>query len=258
MAGPCEVWELDDSCVDIPNGTPQEVIDRWQAVATELLWAASGRRAGLCEVTVRPCLRHCDGGVAFAWGPYKGMDGEWRNFATCGCVGDCSCVELCEIVLEGPVDSVVQILIGEDELMQENFRLDLVGGEYRLLRTDGGCWDACSDITAECGTIGAFCVTYMKGIAPSDLAIAAVSELTSELIKACDASCRTCRLPKNVTQVVRRGVAITFESGMTWLKSLPLVAAFIDTVNPEGLSSQSTVWSPDISAVRTTPTPQGS
>jgi hypothetical protein len=253
----CTVWELDLDCCDLPDGDHDDLIAAKQAISSQILFDGSGRRWGTCEVTVRPCLRRC-GGIFGLPNPYKGSDGEWRNFATCGCAGACSCDELCEIVLDGPVAEVVQVLIDGDELMPENYRLDLVNGEYRLLRTDGGCWPSCSDIAAGCDEEGAFCVTYMKGIELDALAIAANSELTCELVKSCIDGCKTCRLPKNVQAVVRRGVAINFDTAKSWLKSLPMVAAFLEAVNPEGLSSPSTVWSPDLPESRITVVVEGS
>jgi hypothetical protein len=252
----CSVWEYDPDCCDLPDDTEQELIDKWQAVSSEILFAASGRRYGLCEVTVRPCLRRCGGGSGLPT-PYKDGEGEWRNFATCGCVGDCSCVELCEIVLDGPVDSVTEVLIDGEVLEADAYRLDLVGGQYRLLRTDGGCWPSCSDFTKECDEVGAFCVTYDKGIPLDELAIAANSELTCELVKSCIPGC-VCRLPKNVAAVTRSGVTLTFDTAKTWLRMLPNVAIFLDTVNPHELSSPSRVWSPDLPAERTTVTVEGS
>jgi hypothetical protein len=259
-SGPCEPWTIDDSCSDIPDGTPQEVIDRWQAVSTELLWAASGRRYGLCEVTVRPCLRRCGGyGFGFyeAFGSYPFLafpdgEGTWFNIATCGCGDTCSCTALSEVVLGGPVDSVMSVDVGTETLDADQYRLDLVGGQYRLLRVDGGVWPSCQDFTAACGDDGSFCVTYQQGLALDDLAIAANSELTSELIKACDESCKTCRLPKNATVVVRRGVTITMDLAKAWLQALPVVSAFLSAVNPNGLMASPGISTPDLPKTRTT------
>jgi hypothetical protein len=245
----CEVWDFDPDCCDLPDDTEQALIDKWQAVSSEILFAASGRRFGLCEVTVRPCLRRC-GGFSNLPFPYKDGQGEWRNFATCGCGEECSCVELCEIVLDGPVETVTEVLDGGDTIDPNTYRLDVVNGQYRLLRTDG-CWPSCSDFTKDCGEDGAFCVTYMKGIALDELAIAANSELTCELVKSCIPGC-ICRLPKNATAITRSGVTLTFDTAKTWLKVLPNVAAFLDTINPNDLQSGSTVWTPDLPPTRTT------
>lgn len=246
----CSVWEIDTSCCDLPEAATEEMIERWQADATDILWAAGGRRHGLCEVTVRPCLRSCFGYAGLPV-PYKGIDGEWRNLATCGCASECSCTRLCEVVLPGPVASVEQVLIDGTELLPENYRLDRVGTGYRLLRTDGGCWPSCQDLNAACDEDGAFCVTYMQGIELDALATEAVTQLTCELVRSCLPNC-ACLLPKNVAALTRNGVAITFDTAKPWLRSLPLVAAWLDAVNPNGLSSSPTVWSPDIPATRRT------
>ncbi len=258
----CGVWDLDDDCSEIPDGTPQELIDKWQAVSSRLLWAASGRRYGLCEVTIRPCLRRCFNeawwgsyGYTYPFLAFPFGDGSWFNVSACGCLGDCSCTELCEIVLPGPVASIDEVGIDGEAVDPSTYRLDLVGGEYRLLRTDDSCFPTCQDIKADVGDPGSFWVTYEQGIPLDDLAIAANTELTSELIKACDESCKTCRLPKNATVVVRRGVTIQMDLAKAWLQALPIVSAFLQAVNPQGLTSSPDVFSPDVPRFRETVVP---
>lgn len=253
----CSPWTIDLDCCDLPDDVDEELIAAKQEVASEDLWAASGRRWGTCPVTVRPCLRRCGGGSGLPV-PYKGADGQWRNYSACGCHDDCSCVALSEIVLEGPVASVTEVLIDGVALDPSQYRLDLVGGGWRLLRVDGATWPECSDMTADCDEVGAFCVTYEQGIELSALAIEAVSELTCEYVKACLPGCKTCRLPKNVQQVVRRGVTLSFDTSTAWIKQLPMVNAFLTASNPKGLMSASEVWSPDVISPRTTPAPAGS
>lgn len=252
--GACSVWDIDLDCCDLPDNVEQATIDTWQAVATDILWYASGQRYGVCEVTVRPCLRRCGGGSGFPFTPYKGADGAWRNIG-CGCIDDCSCVALSEIVLPGPVASIVSVFDGAEELEEGiNFRLDTVGGQWRLVRVDGGAWPECSDMTAECGTAGAFCVTYEQGIEVDALGTQAVTQLACQLIRACIPGCK-CDLPKNVQSVVRRGVAITFDNSSSWIRSLPLVDQWLTAVNPNGLMSASSAWSPDVGHARITPEP---
>lgn len=246
---PCESWTFDRTCCDLPDDVDEGLLERWQAVSTNILWVGGGRRHGLCSVTVRPCLRNCDGGYGLP-APYRGPDGEWRNFATCGCHGDCSCLELCEIVLDGPADSVTEVIVDGEVLDPETYRLDLVGAEWRLLRVDGDCWPACQIIQATCGDPGSFCVTYLKGVALDELALAAHAELTCELVKACT-NCQ-CRIPKNVATLVRQGVSITFDTTLPWIHSLPMVAIWLNAVNPKRLPQASTVWSPDLPEARIT------
>lgn len=252
--GSCAPWDIDLECCDLPDGDHDELIAAKQAIASDLLWAASGRRWGTCPVTVRPCLRRCGGGSGLPV-PYKDADGAWRNYSACGCNDDCSCVALSEIVLAGPVASVTEVSIDGVVLDEADYRLDKVGSGWRLLRTDGGNWPSCSDMGVDCDEVGAFCVTYEQGIALDALATAAVSELTCQMVKACLPNCQ-CALPANVQSVVRRGVAIRFDTAVTWMRTLPAVAAFLDSANPHGLSSASSVWSPDVITPRVTPAPQ--
>lgn len=246
----CASWPIETDCCDLPDGV--DIDERWVEIASGILWYGSGMRVGTCPVTIRPCLRRCGGGSGFPWTPYKGADGQWRNLG-CGCIDDCSCTALSEIVLPGPVASITEVVIDTDILDPSAYRLDTVNGGYRLVRVDGGSWPDCSDMTAECGELGSFCVTYEQGIEPDALAIAAVSEAACELTKACLDDCDTCRLPANAQLVARRGVAISLETGIEWIRNLPMVAAFLDAVNPNGLQSKSTVFSPDISRPRITP-----
>lgn len=249
VGGPCMSWPLSDECPEIPVEASQALIDQMTEVSQSLLYAGSGYRYGLCSVTIRPCLRRCFGGVG--WTPYKGSDGEWINVLTCGCVESCACSELCEVVLPGPVAEIISVRVGAEVLLESSYRVDTVNGQYRLVRTDGGCWPSCQDLAGDCGDEDTFCVTYFKGIPLNDLAILAHTELTSELVRSCIPDCQ-CRLPKNVVAVTRQGVTLTFDNSRSWLRVLPIVAAFLDTSNPYSLSSPSSVWSPDVSTPRVT------
>lgn len=66
------------------------------------------------------------------WGgvlnPYI-LDGTWFNGDACGqsCIKDCSCTEICEVTLPGPVDSIVSVkldgvTLGPDEYRVDNYR----------------------------------------------------------------------------------------------------------------------------------------
>lgn len=250
--GVCAPWPIDDELCpcDLPDGTDPELLAHWQEVASDILWVASGRRWGPCEVVLRPCVRRCGGGSGLPV-PYKGPDGEWRNW-TCGCPDDCSCTALSEVILPGPVASITEVTLGGDTLDPADYRLDKVGSGWRLVRLDG-VWPDCQDMNAACGEEGSWCITYQQGIALDALAIAAVTELTCEMTKACIPGCKTCRLPKNIQATTRRGVTVTFDTAKSWLHTLPLVNAFLAAVNPKGLSSAPSVWSPDVSRPRTTP-----
>lgn len=127
----------------------------------------------------------------------------------------------------------------------------------------------CSDdFTSPTGQ-GTFTVAYRWGLPLGKAAIAAVSELTCELVKAClpVGTCGPCRLPGNVTKPARHGSTTTtrqsvtvsdfdptvvFDQGRT---GLPLVDLWLTTVNPSRLASPSRVYSPDYKRPRATTWP---
>ncbi|WP_245600891.1 hypothetical protein [Streptomyces sulphureus] len=227
-------------------------------VATRILWALSGRRFGpSCPITVRPCRRSCTEsltpsgigyGVVGPWVPYIGVDGLWRNASVCGCRSDCSCTELCEVQLQGPVYDVLSVMIDGAELVPEAYRVDEPG---LLVRTDDGCWPDCQDMAAACDAEGTFCVTYRTGLPLDEAAVAAVSEYACHLAKGCGTaggSCG-CRPNPNLTRIQRQGVeieradpSVVYAEGRV---GLPLVDQWLVAVNPGRLGSASRAYSVD-------------
>jgi hypothetical protein len=145
-------------------------------------------------------------------------------------------------------------------LVPEAYRVDAPG---MLVRTDGECWPTCQDMAAPPGDPGTFTVTYRWGLALDEAASAAVSELTCQLILAClppgTKGCGECRLPGNVTKVIRQGVQVEmadpttiFAEGRT---GLPMVDMWLAAVNPHKLTSPSRVLSPDFRRPRVTTWP---
>ncbi|MET7720692.1 hypothetical protein [Streptomyces mirabilis] len=262
----CNPWPV-DLCCDVA-GVEAATLERWQRVATQILWRLSGRRIGVCDVTVRPCRRACldSGPISFQagvgtgpWVPYIGVDGAWRNASVCGCApSGCSCSELCEVKLGGPVHSVVRVNVdGVDLLPGVEYRVD---APSLLVRLGGECWPTCQEMAEPEFTAGTFTVVYRWGIEPDDSAIAAVSELTCHLLKGCGGtgSCG-CKANRNVTRLQRQGVemdmpdpTVFYSSGLT---GLPLVDLFLTTVNPGRLSRPSRVYSVDYRAPRKTTWP---
>jgi hypothetical protein len=187
--------------------------------------------------------------------PYIDAAGEWRNANVCGCTTDCSCGELCEIALEAPVYDVVSVLEDGVVLPAGAYRVDVPG---RLVRTDGGCWPDCQDMAAPCGDAGTLCVTYRMGLPLDAAAIAAVSELTCQLVAAClpagTKGCGECRLPGNVRRVVRQGVQVDMADPTTLFRDgrtgLTITDAWLATVNPHNAVSPGRVYSPDYRRAR--------
>jgi hypothetical protein len=212
----------------------------------------SGRRFGVCPVTVRPCRRPCDGTLAPAFGPYYGagsftpylLDGAWIN--GCGsCTTDCGCGQLCEVVLPGPVDSVLAVKLDGLIVPAADY---LVYDHRALVRVDAGeCWPYCQDLAAPDSEPGTFAVTYGLGTPVPVAGLHAAGVYACELVKAC--ADLPCRLPRRVTQITRQGVTYSLldpmeflEQGMTGLYE---VDAWIRAVNPAGLAHGARVYSPD-------------
>ncbi|MGW1989574.1 hypothetical protein [Embleya sp. NPDC001921] len=261
--GPCDPWPT-KLCCRPPEGMDEAEIARWTAIASVILWGLSGRRWGpSCPIQVRPCRKTCleSGPLTVGWGgspwvPYLGRDGEWRNASVCGCQSDCSCGELCEVRLEGPVYDIVSVDVDGTVLVPEAYRVDSAG---LLVRTDGECWPDCQDMAAPPGEDGTFTVTYRWGLPLDPAAIAAVSDLTCHFMRGCgDGSCG-CKANRQLTRVVRQGVemempdsTLIYSEGRT---GLPLVDLWLATVNPHRLASPSRVYSPDFKRPRTTTWP---
>lgn len=256
---PCEPWPIDTTCCDLPEDIDPAVVERWQRVATSILWRLSGMRWGpSCPHTIRPCSRSCldssglvtgPGVVGGRWVPYIDSGGTWRNASICGCTSGCSCGELCELRLDGPVYDIVSVRVDGEEIPPEAYRVD---APNTLVRVDGECWPSCQDMAAPATEPGTAEVVYRTGLPLDEAAIAAVSELTCHYLKGCGAvgggSCG-CRIPKNATRVQRQGVTmemadptLIYSEGRT---GLPIADAWLAAVNPGRLTSASRVYSPD-------------
>ena len=220
---PCD-WEPDMSCCPIWEqiSAPQQAFAL--QVATEIVWLLSGRRFGLCEITVRPCRTPCTGMPSWPWptsGPLGAaytpvMDGgQWLNIACGSCPDECSCSTLCSVVLPGPVDSVTEV---------KRDGAVVPAGEYVVLdhrelvaRSDTGeCWPTCQDLSLPDTEPGTFSVRYRQGIPVPPGGLNAAATLACELGKAC-ANLSGCRLPKRVQSVTREGVQLAFIDPMDFL-----------------------------------------
>lgn len=267
MTEPCEPWPLDLSCCPEAEDADPEQVERWARVATVVLWRMSGMRWGpSCPVVVRPCGRSCwdeaglgrwlPGVVGGRWVPYQDAGGVWRNASLCGCRTSCSCTQLCEVRLDGPVYDIVSVWIDGVEYAPEAWRLD--GNTLVMVGTDGVCWPACQDLTLPGTEPGTAEIVYRTGLRLDAAAIAAVSELTCHYLKGCSTagsgSCGSCRPNPRVSRVDRQGVTIDmidptalYADGRT---GQPLADQWLATVNPYRRWSPSRVYSPDMQRPR--------
>lgn len=240
--------------------------------AAEILYALSGRQFGLCELTVRPCYQRCEGyssspttwnnGIlgssGFPWLPVL-SGGVWTNI-TCGCRTSCSCTEVSEVWLPGPIDSVVGVKQDGAVLDPARYRVDNRQTVVRLDNADGteARWPLCQDMDAPATEPNTWEITYMRGRPVPEAGRSSLSELACELSKACLGD-STCRLPSRVTSIQRQGITMAMLDPMTFIDygrtGLYSVDLWLKTVNPKARSRSAAVLSPDVEAPRRTTWP---
>lgn len=249
---PC-AWTIDTTCIDGWDGYTNSERDRATAWATRILWALTGRRFGVCEVTVRPCGGNCRywggwmaypaiaDGVGTVFSPYI-RDGAWFN---CGCAGSCTCRPACEVWLPGPVASVTSVVVDGVVVAPENYRVD---NASMLVGLNGQCWPDCQNLNLESPSVGTFEVTYGRGTLVPVAGQIAAGLLAGEFIKACAGN--ACALPQNLSSLARQGIQVTaidptdlLDAGLTGVAEVDL---WIRAENPGRLTRRPRVWSPDL------------
>lgn len=259
---PCSGWNIAiSSCCPDVTGSAADL----QLAALEYgaftVWAATGRRFGLCPRTVRPCGRTCNtqGIYGYYWSegtwlPYI-FNGAWRN-CWCGCnglSGCCTCAPDCQLWLPGPIASITSVIQDGVTVDPATYRVD--NGQW-LVRTQSvstsDCWNQCQNYNINSGA-NTLVVNYMLGIAVPNVLKRAAGELACEWIKSCLGL--PCRLPQRVTNIARQGVSISMvnvddllKEGLTGVQT---VDQLIRGFNPFGLVSKMNIASPDDPSVRT-------
>ena len=210
------------------------------ALAVQLLHALTGRVFGVVEVTVRPC-----GVPAPTFSTYGGQWGAGPLLlSACGCTtSDCPCKAGSEIALPGPVDEVTSVLVDGEVVDPAAWK---VRDRRWLCRIDGQAWPHRQDMTADDDQLGAFAVTYKRGVPAPAAGQSAAGLLATEILSGMGGG--ACALPPNVTSVARQGVNIEvdpvayLDAGLTGIAS---VDQWIRSINPHALRSRPRVLSPD-------------
>lgn len=217
-----------------------------RARASDLAWMTlrhlTAGRTGNCPVELRPCVVSPCNACSDFYGSYSILNprvvgGNWTN-VSCNPKG-CSCDPLSEVVLPGDAYDISVWVDGEQFGAWKRY------GNI-IVRTDGDPWPSCQDLKVDGRKPGAFAVMYTPGVDPGPAGMWAYSTLACEFAKACCGS--KCRLPSSVVSLSRQGVSMQFDNsmfsnGMTGIRE---VDAFIVALNPNKLSAQPLVWSPDI------------
>ena len=251
----CDVWPVTWTC----DLTAEQIAVTGMALefASNTLWALSGRQFGLCTVTLRPCRRDCYG-TSWPFGgdgwpsSYAGQtyptpywhNGQWFNLACSGCTTDCSCSVVSEFVLPAPVHQIVEIKVDGVAVTGSAYRLD---DSRIVVRTDGGEWPICNDLSKNDTEVGTWSVTARYGQPVPASASIAVGQLACEIVKAITGE--DCTLPQPVQSIARQGVNLTFldpnEVFAERRTGLRLTDMFISTFNPNGLQSRSRAYDID-------------
>lgn len=251
------------------NPTTAAQMDRSEALAWSTLASLTAYQLAPCPTLVRPCAARCRAGGGYLVAPvtnsssgfagvlpgfpgrtpHVGLNGQWVNSCLCSS-GDCSCTQLCEAVLPGPVGGIVEVWLHGVQIPVASYRVD---NGNRLVSLDPElCWPACQDMSAGPHDADAFSVLYYQGFAPDTMSTWAAGLLAIEFYKACQG--KNCRLPSGVSRVTRQGVSYeitagSFPGGFTGIHE---VDAVIRQYNPHALTQAPVVSSPDVHRTRAT------
>jgi hypothetical protein len=253
---PCDGWVPNiDLCSDWTTAGHSAATQAYALrFASYVIWAATGRRFGLCAVTVRPC-RPVQAPLYLtypAWSiwdtavPGGGLpQGPYAQPGTCCGSGPCQCSPS-QIALPGPVGAVTSV-------QQDGVTVDPAG--YRLVgnllvRQGGEAWPLQQDLASPLGDVGTFGITYTRGEAVPDVLNDAAGVYACEVAKA-----RTggpCALPGRVQSISRGGVDIEYVDTANYLDKgwtgVQEVDQIIATINPYGLKARPRVVSPDLAS----------
>lgn len=259
MSAPCGWAVTGCGCGSTDWDTlPAAVKTYAEAVACQIMWAATGRQYGLCEITVRPCTRqtepeplYVDYPVDTSFGNGPGYpvayvdNGQWHTTA---CAGSCSCSGSCEVALDGPTTkaNISAVTVAGVAVAPAAYE---VHNGYLLVRVDGQCWPTCHDYS---DPSEAFQVTYSRGKAIPDAVQQATNQFACELAKACQGG--DCRLPNRTRSLTRQGVEmqlvdLTDDTGRI-TTGIPEVDALIVAENPNKLQQPAMVLTPDLPSPR--------
>lgn len=250
-------WEVEpeDLCPDWLTYTVAQQ-ETALSIATLVMWAATGRRYGPCQITIRPCQNNIMVSQyrAYPVGPGDGQSqsgpylsgGQWFN--SCGCGSQCCCRPHCEIILEGPVSAIVEVTVDGIVVPAVEYRVDVAGGAYRLVKLSEGCWPTCQDLNVGADDVGSFAVTYAKGAPVPPSLLGATAILACELGKSIVGA--ACSLPQRLSSLTRQGVTADFVvsevNSSPFTTGINEVDMVIRALNPDQRTRPPLILSPDL------------
>lgn len=268
---PCP-WPV-QRCGPLPEEDAEEYKPLHQA-ASEILWALSGRQFGCCEgPPIRPCREDClplsrpgplgPYGQVGQWTPVL-SDGQWINLTCRQCAGGrCSCPEVSEVLLPGPVCEVIEVTIDGTAVPTGSYRIDDLAWLVRQSEEGGEgsvrpSWPLCQDMGAPLGSEDTWGVRYRRGTPVPSGGQRALGEMMSEIWKGCNND-SSCALPKRVRTIVKQGLTVAVLDPMAFLEKgktgLYFTDLWLQAVNPLARPAGARVISPDWEPGRTTTWP---
>lgn len=255
MEGPCGGWVANTSLCSSWSALDPAQQAYASRVAVLVLWAATGRRFGLCTQTIRPCWQQqAPLYQSFPVGYYG--EGYWTLLGVAGgvqAIGGCACGPACQcspsqLALPPVADAITDVSIDGVSLPASSYQLQ----RGYLVRMDGQAWPIGQDLGTPLGQPNTWSVTYGQGEpVPVELNDAA-GIYACEIGRAITGG--TCQLPNRVQSVTRQGVEIQYVSPDDYLEKgltgYDLVDIVIKAVNPKGLQQRPHVLSPDMPIYR--------
>lgn len=245
-------WPIDESCLpELPeesSGDDPEYLaavlsmESAKALATQVLWALSGRQFCLVETSVRPCPSPCSPAMQRYSPPSSYEVFSWRDHGWmptgCGCVGQCVKSGPAMVHLPGPVAEILGVVIDGEELDPSEYVV-----EGNVLYRTGAAWWPPQNLGRPVTEPGTWQVTYLRGQSPPPETAKLLGLLTAEFYNACTGG--KCRLPRTVAEVSRQGVTHRivnpndiYSTGKT---GIPEIDLWLSAVNPHHLMSAPSV-----------------
>ena len=274
--GPCHAWttiaDTRARCNLLATVVDDAALQFGIDLATLILWAATGRRYGYCQRTVRPCWegeRSHGFTTSTSWpapasyfhtpvptvlGGVVDVYPAWPRITECSC-------RVPELVLPGPIGWVEEVMVDGVPLNLGNVRIRTAGHGARrtLLRVDEENWFCANDLARDPAVVPltdeptpAWHVTYWQGREIATGGVEAVQMLAEQIGRQyCqDANCDQ-NMVAGLTRVSRRGVvkefdpkSVTDDNGQI-RTGIDAADRWVDAVNPHGRHQSPKIVRPD-------------
>lgn len=231
------VWPIDPGCLgDAWGNYDDETRQRAISLASATLSRLTAYRVGDCPITVRPAPERgsCWSQAALGFGsPFRPAFWEGQAFN----VWQGVCAPGYEVALPPPVVRIDEVKVDGVVLNPDDYRVD----NRRLLvwQADLPCpFPRRQDMRLPDTEVGTFAVTYLNTFSVDAVGAWAAGLMAMEYAKACAGS--GCKLPSNITSMVRSGVAFevitgAFPGGLTGIRE---VDSYTAQFNPKGRAAQ--------------------